>query len=181
MELWGPFIGPCMAWATRRTLCGCQVCLAHIVWLPVSVDRVNINRLTFDLKKKKKKTRVSCPVPWTKSENFFGPFAAAQPCQVKLVSIQERRNFEATKCGIMFSIQHLSLQSGCQIKKGQLWIPYFLYPWFACWTPKIPKILSFLHGATKTSRLTWCNLFRHQSTRNAFSGQIDQNALVNPR
>ena len=42
------------------------------------VDLVNIYRLTFD-PKKKKKTSVSCPVPRTKPENFSEPTVAAQP------------------------------------------------------------------------------------------------------
>ena len=57
---------------------------------------------------------------------------------------------------------------------------YFVYPRFGCQTPKMPKILSFLHGATETSILTWHNPFRHQSTRNAISSQIDQNAPSQP-
>ena len=45
--------------------------------------------------------------------------------------------------------------------------PYFVYPWFACQTPKIPKILSSLHGVTGTSRLMWRNPFGHWSTWSA--------------
>ena len=56
----------------------------------------------------------------------------------------------------------------CPIKKGQ------------CWTPKIPKILTFLHWATETSRLTWHNQFGHRSTQSAISNQNDQNAPGQP-
>ena len=57
---------------------------------------------------------------------------------------------------------------------------YFVYPRFGCQIPKIPKILSFLHGAMETSILTCHNPFRHQSTWNTISSQIDQNAPSQP-
>ena len=47
--------------------------------------------------------------------------------------------------------------------------------------PKIPKILSFLHGVAETSRLTLHTPFRHWNTRSAFPSQIDQNAPSQPR
>ena len=62
-----------------------------------------------------------------------------------------------------------------------MYTPYFICPWFACRTLKIPKIFSFLQGAVETSRLTWHNPFGHWSTQSAIAGQIDQNALINPR
>ena len=45
-----------------------------------------------------------------------------------------------------------------------------------CQIPKIPKILSFLHGVMETSRLTWRNLFGHWSTKSTFFCQNVQNA-----
>ena len=42
------------------------------------------------------------------------------------------------------------------------------------------KILYFLCGVVETSRLMWRNSFRHQSTRSAISGQINQNAIGQP-
>ena len=42
------------------------------------------------------------------------------------------------------------------------------------------KILYFLRGVVETSRLTGRNSFRHQSTRSAISGQINQNAIGQP-
>ena len=42
------------------------------------------------------------------------------------------------------------------------------------------KILYFLRGVVETSRLTWRNSFKYQSTRSAISGQINQNALGQP-
>ena len=77
----------------------------------------------------------------------------------------------------MFFIRHLSLHSRCQIKKGQLLTPYFVCPRFTCQTLKNSKILFSSHGASRTSRMTWHNPFRHQSTRSAF---FSQNAPSQP-
>ena len=55
---------------------------------------------------------------------------------------------------------------------AQLQTPYFVHPRFACRTLKIPKVLSFLYGATETSKLTQRNPFGHQRTQSAFSSQI---------
>ena len=71
----------------------------------------------------------------------------------------------------MFFIQHLLLHSRYQIKKGQLLIPYFVHPWFACWTLKNPKILFSPHGVARTSRIPSHNPFGHRSTQNAFFSQ----------
>ena len=54
MEFWGPFIGHHIAWAARRTFSGHRVCLAYHKWPSISVDWVNVDQLTFDLKKKAK-------------------------------------------------------------------------------------------------------------------------------
>ena len=54
MEFWGPFIGHHIAWAAQRTFNGHRVCLAYQKWLPISVDWVNVDQLTFDPKKKAK-------------------------------------------------------------------------------------------------------------------------------
>ena len=64
MRLWDHFIGAYTGWAAWRTLKGRQVCLAHL-----QGPLVNINRLTFD--PKKKKNRVSCPILRTKLEKSF--------------------------------------------------------------------------------------------------------------
>ena len=45
---------------------------------------------------------------------------------------------------------------------------------------KFQKYYLFPHGATKASRLTWRNLFRHLSSRSAILGQIVQNAPGQP-
>ena len=49
------FIGPCMAWVARRTLKGRRVCPVQLQGPQVSIDLVNVNQLTFEHKKKKKK------------------------------------------------------------------------------------------------------------------------------
>ena len=51
---------------------------------------------------------------------------------------------------------------------SSLLILYFVCPWFACWTPKNPKILFSFHGATRTSRMPRRNPFEHRSTQSAF-------------
>ena len=56
----------------------------------------------------------------------------------------------------------------------------FVRPQFMCQTPKIPKILTFFHGAAETFGLMWRNLFGYCSTQNAISGQIDQNTVGQP-
>ena len=91
--------------------------------------------------------------------------------------IVSARNLGATKFEITFCIRHLSLHLRCQIKKGQLLIPYFVHPRFGCQTIKNPKILFSLHGAARTSRMTWRNLFGHWSTQSAF---LSQNAPSQP-
>ena len=47
-------------------------------------------------------------------------------------------------------------------------IPYFVHPQFTCQTAKNPKILFSLHGAMRTSRMMWHNLFEQRNTQNAF-------------
>ena len=82
MRLWDHFIGAYTGWAARRTLKGRQVCLVHL-----QGPLVNINRLTFDLKKKKKSFLPNFEDQVR--EKFFGLTAATQSCQVKLVLIHE--------------------------------------------------------------------------------------------
>jgi len=45
---------------------------------------------------------------------------------------------------------------------------------------KIPKILTFFHGAVETPTLTWRNPFGHWSTQSAVLGQINQNSPSQP-
>ena len=61
-------------------------------------------------------------------------------------------------------------------KEGAAVDTVFVYHRFAFQTSKISKILSFIHRATETSRLTWRNPFEHRSTQSAISDQFDQNA-----
>ena len=60
----------------------------------------------------------------------------------------------------------------------QLLIPYFVHPWFACQTPKNPKILFSPHKVTRTSRVTWRNPFGHRNTQSAFSAKMTKMPLV---
>ena len=52
----------------------------------------------------------------------------------------------------------------------------FCLPSICVPTSKNPKISFSLHGAMRTSRMTWCNPFEHRSTQSAFLSQNDQNA-----
>ena len=61
-----------------------------------------------------------------------------------------------------------------------IYISYFVRPQFGCQISKISKILTFLQGAAKTSRLTWHNPFGYRSTQSALLGQIDLNAPNQP-
>ena len=154
------FIGPCMAWVARRTLKGRRVCPVQLQGPQVSIDLVNVNQLTFEHKKKKKK-RVSCPVLRTKLENFFKSAAATQPCQVKLASIHEKHNFHTQFWGnkmrnhILYLTPLITLKMSD--KEGAVVNNVFCSSLICVPNLKIPKILSFLHGAMETSRLPWSN------------------------
>jgi len=52
---------------------------------------------------------------------------------------------------------------------------------FACRTPKKSKILFSLHGAARTSIVTWRNPFGHWSTQSAFLAKMTKMPVVNPR
>ena len=43
----GAFIGLCMAWVSRRTILGRRVNSAYLEGLLVSIDQVNVDRLTW--------------------------------------------------------------------------------------------------------------------------------------
>ena len=62
---------------------------------------------------------------------------------------------------------------------------YMLYPIFftldlCAKLRKFKKILTFLHRAMETPRLTWYNLFEYRSTQSSILGQNDQNAPSQP-
>ena len=62
---------------------------------------------------------------------------------------------------------------------------YMLYPIFftldlCAKLRKFKKILTFLHRAMETPRLTWYNLFEYRSTQSSILGQNDQNAPGQP-
>ena len=61
-----------------------------------------------------------------------------------------------------------------------LLVPYFVYPRFACWILKNPKILFSLCGAARISRMTRHNPFGHRNTQNAPFNSNDQNAPSQP-
>ena len=72
------------------------------------------------------------------------------------------------------------LLCACVSQEGVL-IPYFVCPRFACWTSKNPKMLFSLHGAVRTFRMTWGNLFGHRNTQSAFSTKMNEMPLANLR
>ena len=65
--------------------------------------------------------------------------------------------------------------------RSSLLILYFVHPWFACRILKNLKILFSLHGAARTSRVMWYNLFGHRSAQSALFSSNDQNAPSQPK
>lgn len=84
---------------------------------------------------------------------------------------------------IIFQAWKIILSLGQFLEKDcYLLILYFVYPQFACWTPKIPKKkkASFLKGIVGTPRSSWFNLLGLRSVQSTILGQNDQNAPGQP-
>ena len=56
---------------------------------------------------------------------------------------------------------------------------HFFSPLICGQTPKNAKILFSPYGATRTSRMTWCNSFRHRAPKVSFSAKMTKMPLVN--
>ena len=133
-----------------------------------------VDQLTFDQKEKKKKNQSFLPNSEDQVRNFFEPTATAQPCHIKLALIHEQCSFLSQFWGnemrnhVLYPTPLIALETSN--KEKAVVDTVFCPPQFACWTPKILKILYFFYRATGTSRLTWCNLFGHRGTWSAFYG-----------
>ena len=79
----GAFIGLCMAWVSRRTILGRRVNPAYLEGPPVSIDQVNVDRLTRSKFQKKKKSLFFSQSSATSLENVSKVVAANWFSQVK--------------------------------------------------------------------------------------------------
>ena len=86
---------------------------------------------------------------------------------------------EANRCADKLARMGADLQSNYVILYNLL-ILYFIRSQFACRTTKNPKVLFSFHGVWRTSRMTWRNPFKHQSTQSASFSQNNQNAPSQP-
>ena len=164
----GDFIGLCIAQVARRMFLGRRVSLAYPEGLPVSIDQVNVDPVKLPKKKERafSSLRAQRQVQKMFQKQLSRSVQLGKIRSRSVSSLHTQFGGDKIRNHILYPTPLIALEMSD--KEGVVVDIVFCSPSICVPDPKNPKISFSLHGAARTSRMTWCNLFGHQSTQSAF-------------